>query len=124
MKDTPCGRWSVDYSRERFLGETTYDTKVFDKETSRELVDLYNVSPFNIYFSDNYDYIFIEGVSSPWGMGGRMFDLVAGKYLEESDGRWYKDASNKDEEPGMAWPDDTTNLVRLDFFLTGENFEP
>jgi hypothetical protein len=119
MKDTPCGRWRVEYSRERFMGDTTYDVEIFDKKSSKKLVDLYNYSPFDIFLSPGYDFVFLER----WGKK-EVVDIATGIFMTCCDGRWYKDPLDRGHEPGVEWPDDWSTIVRLDFFLTGEYFEP
>jgi hypothetical protein len=101
------------------MGDTTYDVEIYDKKSSKRLVNLYNYSPFDMFFSPGYDFLFLER----WGKK-EVVDIASGIFMSYSDGRWYKDPSEKGNEPGVEWPNAWSNLVRLDFFLTGEFFEP
>jgi hypothetical protein len=117
-KDTPCGRWRVEYERERFLGDTTHDLWVFDKATSKELVNLYIIDPGTVFFSLDYNYLYVWNTYR-WDAGGDMYEVPSGTQLLRHGDRWYKTPADKEAGNGVAWPDAHAPLVRLDDFFEG-----
>jgi hypothetical protein len=114
MWESPCGRWDFVSYDERFLGDTTFYFYICEKKTGKELVYIYNVPPFDMYLSKNFDYLFVQYL----GDYQEVYDIATGTHLlrDRGTGSWYKNASEKEQGKGIPWVDNDTG-IRVDIFL-------
>nr|MDO8114049.1 hypothetical protein [Candidatus Sigynarchaeota archaeon] len=113
FQTTPCGRWDISYDVEHFLGDTTEWFKIYDRKTFKELVVLYDFPYNGIYFSPDYDYLFLERDASDHD----IIEIKTGKSLVLSSGAWYKEGHANEKGSGMIWPRNNAGLVPLSVLL-------
>ena len=106
---SPCGRWCISSETEHFLGDTTDKFYIYEIETFKQLVVLYDFPYNGIYFSPDYTYLFLERDASDHD----IIDIETGKSLVCSNGAWYKKGNVDDKLDGISWPRDNAGLVPL-----------
>jgi len=114
MWESPCGRWHFVCYDERFLGDTTNYFKIYERKTGKELVYIYNVPPYDMYLSKNFDYLFVQYL----GDYQEVYDIATGASLsrDRATALWYKNASEEEQGKAIPWPD-TDTVIRVDIFL-------
>jgi hypothetical protein len=111
---SPCGRWYISVETEHCLGDSQSWFKIYDKRNKfKSLVTLYEFPREGIYFDTEYNHLFLEKNGEPYG----IIDIATGKSLTESNGHWYKEGEDHEQEGGFKWPRDKSGLISLDDLL-------
>jgi len=116
---SPCGRWYISSETEYFLGDTTERFYIYSIKPFEQRVFLYEFPYNGIFFSPDYNYLFLERDASDHD----IIDIETGKSLVWSDGAWYKEANVDEKIDGITWPTDNAGLVPLSDMMANANEE-